>query len=79
MNTKEEFVKSEGWSQETSTTFVDCVYDYLDSRGYFISDYDGHPGSEDEEKKSQKDFGELLLEMAYQYNIEHNKIILKNN
>ena len=73
MNAKEKLVKSEGWSHEQAMTFVNCVWDYLDHRNYFISDFDGHPGSENEPKKSQQDFGTLLLDMALQYNIEQGK------
>ena len=73
MDPKEYFSNSEGWTQERATTFVNCVYDYLDCRGYFISDFDGHPGSENKEKKCRQDFGNLLLDMALQYNMEHGK------
>jgi hypothetical protein len=54
-------------------TFINCVRDYLDHRNYFISDLDGHPGSENEPKKSRQDFGTLLMDMALQYNIEQGK------
>lgn len=73
MSIKQEIANAEGWTQETADTFVNCVYEYLDCRGYFISDFDGHPGSENEPKKCQQDFGTLLLDMALQYNIEHGK------
>lgn len=73
MDVKQEFTNTEGWTQERATTFVNCVYDYLDCRGYFIADFDGHSGSENEPKKCQQDFGSLLLDMALQYNIEHGR------
>lgn len=78
---QEVFVREEGWTQERATTFVNCVYDYLDARGYFIADFDGHPGSENEEKAIHRDFGTILLDMTLQYNAEHGKfynITLRN-
>lgn len=46
--------------------FIEFVQSYLDSCGYFISDFDGSGL----EKYTNKDFGTWLLDMALQYNME---------
>ena len=52
--------------------FIEFVQSYLDSCGYFHSDYNIHGFEKPNDwiNYSQKDFGTWLLDMALQYNME---------
>ena len=55
--------------------FIEFVQSYLDSCGYFHSDFNihGFKTSENLLKYSERDFGTWLLDMALQYNMEQGK------
>ena len=67
--------KTTGWKIKDCEQFVSYVIEYLDACGYFIGDYNIHnlPYPDNWVKYSDKDFGQWLLDMALQYNMENGK------
>ena len=67
--------KITGWKVEDCKYFIGLVSSYLDSCGYFVSDFNVHglPRPDNWIKYSDKDFGQWLLDMARQYNMECGK------
>ena len=63
------------WDENDCENFINLVYRYLDSCGYFHADYNIHglPTDKNEIKYIDRDFGTWLLDMAIQYNMEQGK------
>lgn len=55
--------------------FIDFVYKYLNSCGYFEADFNIHklPKPDNWINYKDRDFGRWLLDMALQYNMEQGK------
>lgn len=55
--------------------FIDFVYKYLNSCGYFKADFNIHklPKPDNWINYKDRDFGRWLLDMALQYNMEQGK------
>lgn len=67
--------KLSGWDKDKSKEFISMVAEYLDTCGYFMSDFNIHnlPSSDNWINYSDRDFGTWLLDMALQYNMEQGK------
>lgn len=74
-NEIEQFANYMGKSVEEASSFIRFVWNYLDSCGYFMGDYNIHnlPWPEDKIPYYKQGIGQWLLDMALQYNMEHGK------
>lgn len=61
-----------GLEEYECVDFIDFVYKYLNSCGYFEADFNIHGLSRPDNwiKNIDKDFGTWILDMALQYNME---------
>lgn len=61
-----------GWNVEYCNEFIEHVSSFLDSCGYFMSDFNIHGLTRPENfvRYYERDFGTWLLDMALQYNME---------
>lgn len=60
------------WNKEDCEQFIKLVYKYLDSCGYFESDYNIYRFERPKDwiNYRDRDFGSWLIDMALQYNME---------
>lgn len=71
----EHLCKVTGFEKDRCKEFVTFVWQYLDSCGYFLCDFNIHniKRPDDWINYSDRDFGKWLLDMALQYNMEQGK------
>ena len=64
-----------GWKEKDCKSLITLIYRYLDSSGYFMSDYNIHGFTRPDNwiNYIDRDFGRWLLDMALQYNMEQGK------